>query len=182
MNNQEDDPSDNARRRFAICGSAFWLGKSRVHYSHMVWSLVIQTLTFRVVVLAIDYLILAVVLQRPVEAGFITIIRHVLYTFMYWGHEVVWIGRKLSSDPANLGSSRRHTIMKAISFRIISLTADLILLGVLTGNIWASGAGAVLIGISNTVFFYFHDRWWEAWKKRHADKVDALSGSPLQED
>jgi len=148
----------------------------------MVWSLVIQTLTFRAVVLVIDYLILAVVLQRPVEAGFITIIRHILHTFMYWGHEVAWVNRKLNDASVILTASRRHTIIKAISFRIISFAADIIFLGFLTGNLLVSGLGSVLIGASNTVFFYFHDRWWEAWKKRHADNVDALSEPPLQED
>jgi uncharacterized membrane protein len=148
----------------------------------MVWTLVIQTLTFRAVVLIIDYLILAVVLQRPVEAGLITIIRHSLYTVMYWGHEVVWLNIRLRRIPTVLVASRRHTILKAISFRAISLTADLILLGVLTGSVWASSLGAVLIAISNTVIFYFHDRWWEAWKRNHAEKMKALNEPPLQED
>jgi len=145
-----------------------------VHYMYMVWSLIIQTLTFRAAVLVVDYLILAVVLQRPVEAGFITIVRHGLHTFMYWGHEVAWIHWRLG-HATTLTVFRQHTIRKTISFRIISLAADLVLLGILTQSIWASSLGAVLIGISNSIFFYFHDRWWQAWRTRHTEGINVLN-------
>lgn len=136
----------------------------------MVWSLVVQTLSFRAAVIGIDYVILAVALQRPVEAGVISIVRHVLHTFMYWGHEVVWARRHLGSQRGNAAASRRQSVIKAFSFRVISLAADVALLLVLTGDVRTSGAVALAIGVTNTIFFYYHDRWWTAWRAHHLKK------------
>lgn len=134
----------------------------------MVRLLILQTITFRIIVILADYLVLAVVLQRPFEAGFVTLVRHVVHTLMYWGHEVAWAHRKIDTVLDDKKALRHHAIQKAISFRIISFVADIFLLLLLTGDAWFSGVGAVLIGITNTVFFYYHDRWWEAWRARHS--------------
>lgn len=136
----------------------------------MVWSLVVQTVSFRIAVVAIDYVIVAVVLQRPLEAGLITIIRHVLHTCMYWGHEVAWMQQRLSNT-AFLPGSRRYTLAKTISFRFFSIIADFTLFMLLTGNVGISSMGTLLIGVSNTIFFYFHDRWWQRWRARNKSSV-----------
>lgn len=136
----------------------------------MAWSLIIQALTFRATVIFVDYAILVMVLQRPVEAGFLTIIRHISHTFMYWLHEVTWANRRLNHIPTDQVASRQLTLYKTLSFRGISLIADLLLLWLLTGNIKASTAGTVLIGVTNTIFFYLHDRWWQAWRTRSANR------------
>jgi uncharacterized membrane protein len=132
----------------------------------MMWSLVAQTLSFRIAVVIIDYVIMAAVLQRPLEAGVITIIRHVLHTFMYWGHEVAWSHRRLNTA-AFLPGSWRYTLGKTISFRALSVIADFALFMLLTGNVGISSVGTLLIGVSNTIFFYFHERWWQRWRAEH---------------
>lgn len=64
--------------------------------------------------------------------------------------------------------SRTRSILKSVTFRIIVILSDIIVIYVLTHRIGLTIALTILTNIASTVLYYLHERIWNAvkWGRR----------------
>ena len=64
-------------------------------------------------------------------------------------------------------SHRKRSFAKAVSFRLISITTDLVIIYLLTRKVVLSLGIAAATNITSTLFYYLHERAWDrvAWGK-----------------
>ncbi|HVS58678.1 MAG TPA: DUF2061 domain-containing protein [Candidatus Saccharimonadales bacterium] len=63
-----------------------------------------------------------------------------------------------------------RSITKSITFRVLIVVADLIIVYALTHHVGTTIAVTVLTNISSTVFYFVHERFWNnvSWGRRKA--------------
>ena len=54
----------------------------------------------------------------------------------------------------------RRSLIKSISYRIVSLTADSIVAYYFTRSVGATASIVILVNAYSTVLYYFHERVW----------------------
>lgn len=66
-----------------------------------------------------------------------------------------------------MSESRRRSIAKAVSFRVIATIVTAALVFILTGDWRISGIVGVVDALSKLILYYFHERAWEkvCWGK-----------------
>lgn len=63
--------------------------------------------------------------------------------------------------------SRKHALIKTLSWRFVATVSTVILAWIVTGSV---GVGLVVGGIDaliKTFLFYFHERWWDVYDGNH---------------
>src|SRR3989338_2935106 len=125
-------------------------------FSHK--SLVVQSITCRVTVIFADLVILQFLLAEPFIIGTVTIIRHAVQTVLFWAHEHIW--NKVSWGIKFGYRSHARTIIKALVFRFIVTLKDFGLIYLFTLSFSTTIKATVLIALSNTIIYYFHERFW----------------------
>ena len=65
-------------------------------------------------------------------------------------------------------SQRKRSLAKSLTFRLISITTDLIIVYFFTRKIGLSVGIAVAANLTSTVMYYLHERIWNriSWGKR----------------
>lgn len=58
---------------------------------------------------------------------------------------------------------------KTLSFAVMHMTVAFGVVYLLTGNVLAGGAVALIEPMCNTIAFHFHEKWWD--RRTHAPEI-----------
>ena len=123
-----------------------------------------KTITFRVIVIVVDFFILLPFLGTPVSAGLVTVWRHSIQSVLYWLHEKLWSRTEWGKVEGRDMYDR--TIAKTITFRLVTILQDMITLMIVTGSLGISIKSSLAIAIANSIIYLFHERFWTWFSMR----------------
>lgn len=127
-------------------------------------SLIIQAISYRLIVIILDTIILFFVVGEFWKISAIVLVRHLIQTVLHWLHEVAWFHNKWGVTAG--GTSHLRTLYKTITFRLLASGKDMIVLYLLTQDLTTATKGMLLISTFNTIAYYLHDRFWSAKQLR----------------
>lgn len=66
--------------------------------------------------------------------------------------------------------TKERSVVKAVTFRILIILADLVIIYVLTRQVTSTIAITVLTNVASTVFYFLHERIWNgiSWGRQRA--------------
>lgn len=137
--------------------------------------LIVQAISYRIIVIILDTIVLFFVMGDPWKISAIVLVRHLIQTVLHWLHEVAWLhsswGMTVQGDASHL-----RTLCKTITFRLLASGKDMIVLYLFTQDLIIATQGMLLISLLNTIAYYVHDRYWNA-KQRIPVRLSSSSGS-----
>ncbi|MEO6729159.1 MAG: DUF2061 domain-containing protein [Candidatus Dojkabacteria bacterium] len=129
---------------------------------------IIKALTFRVVVLLSDSIVVSSFTNKEGEVLNIVLFTNILSTLLYYLHERIWNKIQLLKNNDKKHNERvTRSLIKSVTFRIIVLISDFIVTSLITRNFAESLSIIVLTNLSSTFLYFIHERIWNRislWK------------------
>ncbi len=68
--------------------------------------------------------------------------------------------------------TRKRSITKSVTFRVLVIISDLVMIYALTRKVFATIAITVFTNIASTVFYFLHERLWNkiSWGRQRSRK------------
>ncbi|MFO7840779.1 MAG: DUF2061 domain-containing protein [Fidelibacterota bacterium] len=121
-----------------------------------------KTVTWRLTASLITIAIIYALTEKLVIAFSIVGIEAVTKMLLYWAHEKVW---GFSSRPAP--GSRVRALVKTATWRVVASLDTLLFVSLITREISAGTAAAVIESVTKTVAYYIHERIWDYFLRNH---------------
>lgn len=66
--------------------------------------------------------------------------------------------------------TRQRSVTKAITFRILIICTDLVIIYILTHKVFDTIAITILTNVASTIFYFLHERLWNniSWGKQRS--------------
>jgi len=128
----------------------------------------VKSITFRIFVLISDTVIVSTITGQISETLTIVIFTNLFSTVLYYIHERIWVEWKwllkiFSNNHIN-SPQLTKSMVKAISFRIIVLSADLFVTSKITGSTTTALSIIIFTNLGSTIVYYFHEILWNSIK------------------
>ncbi len=130
-----------------------------------------KALIFRVVVVAVDFVILWVIFNDVMAAGIGTGLRHLIQILMYWYHERVWERHPWGITDGVETAIR--TIAKTATFRSLTFGKDLFTIMFFSTDMNRGLIGVAVLTIVNTLIYIGFERAWAVKEKYDHDHEQA---------
>ncbi len=122
----------------------------------------LKSISFRIIVVLSDSAVVALVTGNAPVALWIVLFTNISSTILYYLHERIWnmtTWKKVSRNrPA--GEHITRSLAKAVSFRIVVLTSDLLITNAITGNTSATIEIIIITNLFSTLLYFLHERIW----------------------
>ncbi|MFH2062820.1 MAG: DUF2061 domain-containing protein [bacterium] len=120
--------------------------------------LLVKAVLFRLIVVAVDFVILSFVLESLVLSGIVTLVRHVIQVLLYWYHERAWQRHRWGIRRGR--PTRRRALAKTVTFRLLTFGKDLLAITVFSAEFWGNLVGSLAIALANSVIYFVFERVW----------------------
>ena len=135
--------------------------KIKLHHDNRLRSLV-KSVSFRSMVVISDSFVVTLITGNIPEVFQVVLFTNAASTVLYYLHERIWnmLGWQKVLRGHLDGEHISRSLVKAISFRIVVVTSDFLIITTVTGSSSAATGIAVFTNLFSTLLYFLHERIW----------------------